>query len=69
MKALVIKEYGNEDILNHIDVDRPEPKADEVLVKVHTVAVNPIDWKTRDGASESLGLKFPITLGEQQIWV
>lgn len=69
MKAIVINEYGNEDILNHIDVDCPEPKADEVLVKVHAVAVNPIDWKTRDGEGESLGLKFSITLGEQQIWV
>ena len=63
MKAIVINAYGNEDVLNYVDVERPEPKADEVLVKVHVAAVNPIDWKTRDGAGERLGLKLPITLG------
>lgn len=63
MKAIVINEYGNEDVLNDVDVERPEPKADEILVKVHAAAVNPIDWKTRAGAGERLGLKLPITLG------
>ncbi|WP_226889739.1 alcohol dehydrogenase catalytic domain-containing protein [Nostoc sp. MG11] len=63
MKAIIINEYGNEDVLNYVDVERPEPKADEVLVKVHVAAVNPIDWKTRDGAGERLGLKLPIILG------
>lgn len=47
MKAVVINKYGNESVLNYTDVERPEVKADEVLVKVHAAAVNPIDWKTR----------------------
>lgn len=63
MKAIVINAYGTEDVLDYTDVERPEPKADEVLVKVHVAAVNPIDWKTRDGAGERLGLKLPIILG------
>lgn len=63
MKAIVINEYGNEDVLNYVNVDRPEPKADEVLVKVQVAGVNPIDWKIRNGAGERLGLKLPITLG------
>ena len=63
MKAIVINAYGNESVLDYTDVERPEPKADEVLVKVHVAAVNPIDWKTRDGAGERLGLKLPIILG------
>ena len=63
MKAIVINEYSNEDVINYIDVDRPEPKADEVLVKVRVAGVNPIDWKIRDGMGERLGLKLPILLG------
>ena len=63
MKAIVINAYGNEDVLNYIDVERPEPKADEVLVKVHVAAVNPADWKIRDGMGEMFGLKLPLILG------
>jgi NADPH:quinone reductase-like Zn-dependent oxidoreductase len=65
MKAIVINTYGNEDVLNYVDVERPEPKADEVLVKVHVAGVNQIDWKIRDGAGERMGLKLPISLGSE----
>lgn len=63
MKAIVMNTYGNEDVLNYVDVDRPEPKADEVLVKVHVAAVNPADWKIRNGFGEMFGLKLPLILG------
>ena len=63
MKAIVINAYGNESVLDYVDVERPEPKADEVLVKVHVAAVNPADWKIRDGMGESFGFKLPLILG------
>ncbi|CAA9568377.1 Bifunctional protein: zinc-containing alcohol dehydrogenase; quinone oxidoreductase (NADPH:quinone reductase); Similar to arginate lyase [uncultured Synechococcales cyanobacterium] len=63
MKAVVINEYGNENVLDYTDVQRPEPKADEVLVKVHVAAVNPADWKIRDGGGERFGFKLPLILG------
>ena len=63
MKAIIINEYGNEDVVNYVDVERPEPKKDEVLVKVHFAGVNPVDWKIRGGLGERLGLKLPIMLG------
>jgi NADPH:quinone reductase and related Zn-dependent oxidoreductases len=63
MKAIIINEYGNEDVVNYVDVERPEPKKDEVLVKVHFAGVNPVDWKIRGDLGERLGLKLPIMLG------
>jgi NADPH:quinone reductase-like Zn-dependent oxidoreductase len=63
MKAVVINEYGSESILEYTDIERPEPKAGEVLVKVRAAAVNPADWKVRDGMGESLGFKLPLILG------
>lgn len=39
MKAIVINTYGNEDVVEYVDIERPEPKAYEVLVKVHAAGV------------------------------
>jgi NADPH:quinone reductase-like Zn-dependent oxidoreductase len=63
MKAVVINEYGNADVVNYVDLERPVPKANEVLVRVHAAGVNPIDWKIRGGVGKRLGLTLPITLG------
>ena len=63
MKAVVIKEYGNSDVLNYETVEKPVPQADEVLIKVHVAAVNPVDWKIREGFGEQLGLKLPFVPG------
>jgi NADPH:quinone reductase-like Zn-dependent oxidoreductase len=67
MKAVVINEYGDNGVLNLIDVDRPEPQESEVLVKVKAAGVNPIDWKIRSGAGERLGMKLPIHMGGELV--
>ena len=43
MKAVVFHEYGSIDSLDIIEVDIPDPKEKEVLVKVHAVSVNSWD--------------------------
>ena len=35
MKAVVYREYGSPDVLHMEDVDVPQPKRGEVLIKVH----------------------------------
>ena len=63
MKAILIDGYGDESVLELAEVERPEPKEDQVLVRVHATSVNPADWKIRDGGGERFGLKLPIIPG------
>ena len=44
MKAVVYKRYGPPDVLQIQSVQKPMPGDDEVLVKVHAAATNPLDW-------------------------
>ena len=49
MKAVVYDRYGPPDVLRLEEVPTPTPAADEVLVEVHSAAVNSWDWELLSG--------------------
>jgi len=65
MKAVVINEYGNNDVVKLAEKEIPQPAANEILVKVNTAGVNPVDWRIRSGAGVRFGLTLPIPLGSE----
>jgi NADPH:quinone reductase-like Zn-dependent oxidoreductase len=46
MKAFVSEKYGPPEMLRLAEVEKPVPVADEALVRVLAVSINPADWRT-----------------------
>jgi len=64
MKAIQIHEYGGPEVLKLEDLPRPSAAADEILIRVHAMGVNPVDWKLRSGAARKhMELTMPCVLG------
>lgn len=67
MKAIVFTRYGSPDVLELKEVERPTPKDDEVLVRVHAASLNDWDCGALDGTSFVNRLIFGLLSPKKQI--
>lgn len=64
MKAIVIEKFGHEEQLHLDEIPTPVPTDNEVQIQVLYTAVNPVDWKIREGFMKNyLPHEFPLILG------
>lgn len=49
MKTVVYHSYGGPDVLKIEEIEKPNPKEDEILVKVYTSSLNIVQWYTMTG--------------------
>jgi NADPH:quinone reductase-like Zn-dependent oxidoreductase len=64
MMAAVYTQYGPPEVVRVVDVEKPRPKNDEVLIKVRAASVNPLDWHFMRGLPYAVrviaGLRRPV---------
>jgi NADPH:quinone reductase-like Zn-dependent oxidoreductase len=64
MKAVVLHSYGGPEVAKLEEVPRPDPKEDEIVIRVVAASVNPVDVAIRKGyLAELIGNKFPLIIG------
>ncbi|MFC0517789.1 NAD(P)-dependent alcohol dehydrogenase [Mucilaginibacter angelicae] len=64
MKKIIYNQYGGVDVLHSVEVNKPIPDTQQILVKVKAVSINPIDWKILMGEVKLMsGKKFPKSIG------
>ena len=64
MKAVRIHAYGGPEMLHYEDAPRPWLKPDDILIQVAGAAINPVDWKIREGYLQGfLNHRLPLILG------
>ena len=64
MRAVQIHQYGGTETLQLVQIDTPKINADDILIQVKYAAINPVDWKIREGyLQEFIPYALPVTLG------
>lgn len=64
MRAVRLHQYGGIDRLTLEQIDKPTINADDILIQVKAAAINPVDWKIREGyLKDFIPYELPVTLG------
>jgi NADPH:quinone reductase-like Zn-dependent oxidoreductase len=64
VQAIVIHEYGGPEVLTYEHMQDPSTTPDGVVVEVRAAAVNPVDWKIREGYLDGVfPSHLPMVLG------
>ncbi|WP_046470438.1 NADP-dependent oxidoreductase [Allosalinactinospora lopnorensis] len=64
MKAIVYRRYGGPEVLEVAEAEEPKVGPDSVLLQVRSAAVNPVDWKLREGYLDAvIDSVFPVIPG------
>jgi len=65
MKAVVYSKFGapKEILETRADVPVPIVKRNQVLIRVHAAAINPVDWKMAEGYFAMINSRFPFIPG------
>jgi NADPH:quinone reductase-like Zn-dependent oxidoreductase len=62
--AIVAHEYGGPEVLKYEEIQRPEPKDDEILIRVIAAGVNAVDASIRAGKfAKVFGTRLPLIPG------
>ena len=67
MKAAVYKNYGPPEVLKIEEIDRPVPKDNEILIKIHATTVTAVDSIFRNGKSFFARMATGITKPKNKI--
>src|SRR6202044_3909496 len=62
MKATEIKQTGGREVMELVDIPAPQPKSNEVVVKIKAAGVNFIDVYNREGRYKA---PLPLILGQE----
>lgn len=63
MKAIIVREYGEPEVMKVEEVETPEPSGTQVLVRIAAAGVNPVDTYLRTGI-HAHAPKLPYTPGK-----
>ena len=60
LRVIVFTRYGNPDVLELRELEKPTPKDDDVLIRVRAAALNPLDWHIMRGLPYILRMQYGL---------